>query len=290
MACAAVLLVSRPTLAAPTETAPQPSPATSTDMTMGEGYLADQQGHRQDVFRVSDTGVFLYLFFKNNFPSLPQQHELRVQAFTSDGKTYGRPLGGHFSVAAGEDLSARDFPRSIDGSGHNGWLIKGENLANQPGDYRVEVELDGRKMTELYFRVLSTGDELKLVSTFLANAAGKQKEDFTPVDEAVYVYAFFQNLDAGKVQLHRFRATFYDPRGAQFGRVLGGDFKVQPGDDLARTDFPRSSDPQKHNGFFIEKSLTQGDVGVYKVVLELDNHVVAELKYRLRGAAASRPR
>ncbi len=265
--------------------APAPAAPTPSALHYLDGYVADEAGSRKEIFRDTDPGAFVYVFFQNDAPGRAHRHELKLQAYAPDGQPYGRPLGGTFMVAAGEDMTSRDLPRTVDGTGHNGYLIAGETLSRLPGDVSVDVELDGVKVGQLNFRVRAGGDQLRLVGSFLTNQKGKRRESFSTRDQAVFVYAFFENLVPVQEHVHRFRATFYGPDGSQFGRVLGGDFKIKPGETLAAIDFPRSADPRRHNGFFIDKKLGRRSMGTYRVVLELDDEVVAEHKYRLSAAA-----
>ncbi|MBM3465527.1 MAG: hypothetical protein FJX76_25835 [Armatimonadetes bacterium] len=161
-------------------------------------------------------------------------------------------------------------------------MIRGETIQNAPGEYSIAVDVDGKRLTSVPFRVRPDSSELKLLGTFMTDKSGNQKAVFTEKDQAVFVYAFFENGDGRREHTNRVRATFYAPDGSQFGRVLGGDFKVKPGQDTSKVDFPRSSDPKQHNGFFIEKKLPPRAEGQYRVVVEVDGEVVSEVRYQLK--------
>ncbi|HEY3999783.1 MAG TPA: hypothetical protein VGO93_12995 [Candidatus Xenobia bacterium] len=116
-------------------------------------FVGDDQGVARTSFTPTDTGAFVFMVLENLAQDVKHDHTIEVKCEDADGHSLGRALGGAFTVAAGEDLSKKEFPGDVDPTGGNGALIKGAPLQDRPGDYKFVVELDGAVVKELPFTI-----------------------------------------------------------------------------------------------------------------------------------------
>lgn len=132
---------------------PATKPSTASNLDVVDSYLADDQGRRRFTYRTTDAGVYVYVVLRNRTPDKRHRHKILVSCLDGKGDEFGRPLGGAFVVSPGDDLGKKDFPRDADEERHNGFLIKGHRMGNNPGPYRVVIELDQQKVKIMHFRI-----------------------------------------------------------------------------------------------------------------------------------------
>lgn len=134
---------------------PQPTPKPKPlGMTLIKLLPVDYQGTPKRRFLTTDRGVYVNAFFHNDTPTLDQRHTLSVRLLGPDGEPYGRPMGGTFTLVAGERVDQNDMVRRSDPDRHNGYLIHGNALADKPGTYQILLEVDGQIVGKAEFEIV----------------------------------------------------------------------------------------------------------------------------------------
>lgn len=135
-------------------TAPSPTP-NSNGVSLIKVVIVDYQGIEKNRFLTSDRGAYVNVLLHNDKPTVDQRHKLSVTCVGPEGKVYGRPIGGPFTVFNSERIDSIDMLRRSDPDRHNGFLIKGNAIEQKPGHYQVIVEVDGTKVGQAEFDVVS---------------------------------------------------------------------------------------------------------------------------------------
>jgi len=136
---------------------PSASPTVSLPRVRGVSLIrittVDYDGQPRARFTTDDRGIYVNVYLRNEAPTDEQRHLLAVRCLDPQGRPYGRTMGGPFSVAPGERLDSVDMVRRSDPERHNGYLIKGNQIAAVPGTYQVLVEVDGQLMGRSTFEL-----------------------------------------------------------------------------------------------------------------------------------------
>ncbi|MHB2017526.1 MAG: hypothetical protein ACYCW6_11320 [Candidatus Xenobia bacterium] len=127
----------------------------AAQLKLDRAFLTDDKGLPCTRFNISDTGVYLFLYFENLAPTVEQQHQLKIQVMDPQGNEYPVDMGGSFKVQVGEDLSHKAFPADLNPDISNGLLIREGGLKREPGVWKYVVRLDGLKVRELPFTIES---------------------------------------------------------------------------------------------------------------------------------------
>lgn len=150
----------------PASASPSAEPSTSpsasasempntTGVTLLKVVTMNHQRTEQSRFLTTDRGVYVNVYLHNDDPRNDQRHILAVHCMDADGNTYGRPMGGPFTVFGGENIDEVDMVARSDAERHNGFLIKGNVLGQKPGTYQIVVELDGQNVGHTDFEIVS---------------------------------------------------------------------------------------------------------------------------------------
>ena len=123
---------------------PRPTPTPRVDgLTVLRLVSVDYLGTAQIKFKAGERGIYVNAFIRNDNPSKSHAHTLLVRLVDRAGTSYGRTMGGAFTVAAGERIDRVDMVRRADPDRHNGYLLKGNALGEKPGHYQIILEIDG---------------------------------------------------------------------------------------------------------------------------------------------------
>lgn len=134
---------------------PQPTPKPKPlGVTLLKLVPVDYQGTPKRRFLTTDRGVYVNAFLHNDTPTLDQRHTLSVRLLDPSGEPYGRPMGGTFTLVAGERIDQTDMVRRSDPDRHNGYLINGNALGQKPGTYRILLEIDGQIVGKAEFEIV----------------------------------------------------------------------------------------------------------------------------------------
>lgn len=271
-------------------TVPTPTPSETPVAGTGDSQLAfnrivvtNDDGIPTNDFSTTDRGVFFTVFVKNLAPQTPHQHDLRVTVHGPDPKLVAPPLGGHFT-ADGPNINGRDVLRIADPSSQ-GFAIADNLLAEHPGQYKVDVELDGRQVGEETFNIKGVDikgvSQLSIAKAFLGDDKGNPKTEFKTTDVGVFAFVILENDDMNEDHEHLLSVSCYDPDGQKYGPDLGGKFVVKKGEDLSSKEFPADADVQGVNGFLIKDGKMSTRPGNYKIVLKIDGVTVKEMPFTL---------
>lgn len=137
-----------PTVTPTARPTPTTTPTVSLPKVRGVSVLrvvtVDYDGNPRSRFTIDDRGVYVNVYLRNELPGEEQRHLLSVRCIDPQGRPYGRVMGGPFSLASGERVDGVDMVRRSDPERHNGFLIKGNQIASTPGTYQIVVEVDGQ--------------------------------------------------------------------------------------------------------------------------------------------------
>lgn len=129
-------------------------PTKTRGVTLTRVLTVDHEGNTQSRFLTSDRGVYVTVFVHNDNPAADQHHTLAVRLIDPSGKPYGRTIGGTFNIVTGERVDTTDMLARSDPERHNGYLIKGNALAQRTGRFQVIVEIDGEVAGKTEFEIV----------------------------------------------------------------------------------------------------------------------------------------